>query len=128
MKPSSGKVRIGLLAALSAAAFAVITAATVTVSHAQLAASPWPMFHHDLRHTGLSTINTNANPGAQKWKFATGSGVKSSPALGADGTIYVGSSDDNVYALNRDGSLKWKFVTGDGVWSSPAWGRTGRFT
>ncbi len=125
MKSSWGKVRIGVVAALSAAAFAVISVATRTVSHAQLAASPWPMFHHDLRHTGLSGVNTSANPGTQKWKFATGAAVMSSPALGTDGTIYVGSFDDNVYALNPAGTLKWKFATGGAAWSSPAVGADG---
>ena len=27
---------------------------------------------------------------------------QSSPAIGADGTIYVGSNDDNLYALNPE--------------------------
>ena len=37
--------------------------------------------------------------------------MSSSPAVGADGTIYVGSSDDNLYAVNPDGTQKWKFTT-----------------
>ena len=40
----------------------------------------------------------------------------SSPAIGADGTIYVGSYDDNLYALTDNGtsgSLKWKYATGN---------------
>ena len=39
----------------------------------------------------------------------------SSPAIGADGTIYVGSDDDNLYALTdngTNGSLKWRYATG----------------
>jgi eukaryotic-like serine/threonine-protein kinase len=44
----------------------------------------------------------------------------SSPAV-SNGTVYFGSSDGNVYALNaRTGSLRWKFKTGDVVHSSPA--------
>jgi outer membrane protein assembly factor BamB len=31
------------------------------------------------------------------------------PAIGADGTIYVGSWDYNLYAVKPDGSEKWKF-------------------
>ena len=42
-------------------------------------------------------------------------------AFGADGTIYVGSYDHNLYAFNpKDGSLKWRFTTGNVIWSSPA--------
>jgi outer membrane protein assembly factor BamB len=51
--------------------------------------------------------------------------VFSSPAVGANGTIYVGSLDRNVYALNPDGTQKWKFVTGGTVGSSPAVGADG---
>ncbi len=39
----------------------------------------------------------------------------------ADGKVYVGSYDDNVYALNAlTGALIWSFKTGDSVVSSPA--------
>jgi len=51
--------------------------------------------------------------------------VESSPAVGADGTIYVGSRDYNLYALNPDGTQKWKFATNGEVWSSPAVGADG---
>ena len=45
-----GKVRIGVMAIFCAIALAI-----VAVARAQLAATPWPMFHHDLTHTGLSS-------------------------------------------------------------------------
>jgi outer membrane protein assembly factor BamB len=44
----------------------------------------------------------------------------SSPAIGSDGTIYVGSKNGYVYAVNPGGSLKWKLATGFNVDSSPA--------
>jgi ribosomal protein L40E len=44
----------------------------------------------------------------------------SSPAV-ANGTVYVGSMDYNVYALNAaKGALVWKYTTSYGVYSSPA--------
>lgn len=52
------------------------------------------------------------------------SAVESSPAIGADGTIYIGSSNGIFYALNPDGSLKWNYVTGS-IFSSPAIGADG---
>ena len=61
----------------------------------------------------------------KKWTFDTGGGVDSSPAIGSDGTIYFGSWDQNLYAINPDGSKKWAFKTGDGVDSSPAIGTDG---
>jgi len=51
--------------------------------------------------------------------------VWSSPAIGADGTIYVGSDDYNLYAINPDGSQKWSFTTGAPIRSSPAIGTDG---
>jgi len=44
----------------------------------------------------------------------------SSPAI-SNGTVYFGSGDGNVYALDAaSGDLKWKFQAGDVVHSSPA--------
>jgi outer membrane protein assembly factor BamB len=44
----------------------------------------------------------------------------SSPAV-ANGVVYFGSGDHNVYALDvATGTLKWKFKTGDVVHASPA--------
>ena len=41
------------------------------------------------------------NPdGTLKWFFGTGDKVDSSPAIGADGTIYLGSDDNHLYALS----------------------------
>ena len=46
--------------------------------------------------------------------------VDSSPAV-ANGVVYVGSDDDNVYALNAStGALLWSYTTGNDVYSSPA--------
>ena len=62
--------------------------------------------------------------GTQKWAFPTGNAVRSSPAIGADGTLYVGSLDGSLYAINPDGTQKWAFPTGGGS-SSPAIGTDG---
>src|SRR5580692_3426354 len=54
-----------------------------------------------------------------KWSFATASGVYSSPAV-ANGVVYFGSWDRNLYALNAStGALLWRYNTGE-VSSSPA--------
>ena len=46
----------------------------------------------------------------------------SSPVV-AEGMVFFGSGDSNVYALDATtGSLKWKFKTGDVVHASPAFG------
>ena len=46
--------------------------------------------------------------------------MESSPAV-ANGVVYVGSYDDNVYALNATSGAKlWSYPTGRAVISSPA--------
>ena len=55
----------------------------------------------------------------QKWEFATGGQISSSPAIGADGTIYFNSTDGNLYALRPDGTERWRLHTGGATESSP---------
>ena len=55
-----------------------------------------------------------------KWKFQTNGRVSSSPAV-ENGLVYVGSMDQNLYAVDQQtGALTWKFATEDPVVSSPA--------
>ena len=52
--------------------------------------------------------------------------MNSSPAIGSDGTVYVRSYDNKLYALNGKSGVKlWEFETGDKVFSSPAIGSDG---
>jgi len=47
------------------------------------------------------------------WEFATGDKISSSPTIGPDGTVYFGSFDNKVYALDgKTGAKKWEFETG----------------
>jgi len=78
----------------------------------QLADSPWPMFHGDVRHTGLSPYDTSHVDGTIKWTFEAGGAIESSPTIASDGTIYIGSHDGKLYAINLDGKQKWQFDTG----------------
>ena len=41
-------------------------------------------------------------PGTVLWEFETGSDVQSSPAIGSDATVYVGSDDNKLYAIKTD--------------------------
>ncbi|MHB1846007.1 MAG: choice-of-anchor D domain-containing protein [Deltaproteobacteria bacterium] len=61
----------------------------------------------------------------QRWRYGTGL-VLGSPAVGADGTVFVGSTDGNFYAINgTTGALKWKYTVGAAINSSPAIGTDG---
>ncbi|MFC1651558.1 PQQ-binding-like beta-propeller repeat protein [Patescibacteria group bacterium] len=103
---------------------------------AQLAKSPWPMFHGGPQHGGLSSYDTSRVDGTVKWAFETGDRIESSPAIGTDGTIYIGNHDNTFYAINPDGSKKWKFKVGEpehgkkfnvqkGILASPAIAKDG---
>ncbi len=61
-----------------------------------------------------------AEAGRMIWKYQTGGGIYSSPAIGADGTVYIGSSDQYLHAVKSDGTPLWKYLTGGAVFSSPA--------
>jgi outer membrane protein assembly factor BamB len=60
-----------------------------------------------------------------KWKYFVGDLIASSPAIGADGSIYFGSESDYIYALYPNGTLKWKFPTCYYVRASPCIGDDG---
>ena len=48
----------------------------------------------------------------QLWSFTEPTdNIYGEPTVGSDGTIYIGSWDTYVYAVNTDGSLKWKYQT-----------------
>ena len=51
--------------------------------------------------------------------------MESSPTIGFDGTVYVGSWDNKLYAINPDGTKKWEFETEGNVDSSPTIGSDG---
>ena len=80
--------------------------------------------------------------GAVKWRFLTPgcedctchlkpglhpncNEIEGSPAVDSDGTIFIGSHDNHMYAINLDGTLKWRHQAGDWVNSSPAIGANG---
>jgi len=78
----------------------------------------WPMFCHDLRHTGYSTSKA-PNNNQTLWNYTiTGSPMISSVAV-ADGKVFAGS--DNLYALDANtGTQIWSYTTEENVLSSPA--------
>src|SRR5262249_28377584 len=79
----------------------------------------WPMFRHDAQHSGRNGLAPAAS-GALQWTFLAAGGIWSSPAIALDGTIYVGSLDHNLYAIQPDGKLKWSFETLGYIFGSPA--------
>ncbi|WP_136601161.1 outer membrane protein assembly factor BamB family protein [Salinigranum halophilum] len=58
--------------------------------------------------------------GRRQWDTAIGGGIRSEPAA-FDATLYLGTDDGRVYALDADsGDQMWEAETGDRVVASPA--------
>ena len=78
------------------------------------------MFRGDLAHSGIYAGIGVPKLTSIKWIFHTRGEVISSPAI-ADGVVYVGSNDGDLYAIDqKTGSKKWDFPTGARITSSPA--------
>lgn len=110
--------------------------AAPTINQAAAAGPPvWPMYHHDVSHSGRSQFKAGASGADLKWKFTVGDPVGGSPAIGPDGTIYVGSGTriieplpsyfHDLYAVNSNGTVRWKYKTEGDMFSSPAIGSDG---
>jgi outer membrane protein assembly factor BamB len=62
---------------------------------------------------GLYAVNPD---GTLLWSYTLiGMTYLSNPAIGPDGTIYIGSDDWHLYAINPNGTLKWKYLTLDSL-------------
>ena len=82
----------------------------------------WPMFHHDRTLSGCSDSPaplTNQTLWIDPLDLPNGD-CESAPTV-VNGLVYVGSNDDNIYALDAaTGAVVWKFLTGQPCESSPA--------
>lgn len=78
--------------------------------------STWSQYGNSLdgtRRAGSSPISAATVSGLRPcWRFTAGGPVTGTPAI-ADGTVYVGSYDGTLYALDaRKGTLRWQYATG----------------
>ena len=121
----AGDITVSLANASSAiASFTAPMVSVSTVLQFQLSVSD------NLGATSTDTVAvaiSSSTPGIELWSYSTNGAInQSSPAIGADGTIYIGSRDDNLYALNSEnGSEKWIYQTSVLAGSSPAIGADG---
>lgn len=69
---------------------------------------------------GDRIIALQAANGAFKWEMVFTTGSSSIPGIGPDGTVYVGSEESTVYALDpSNGTLKWKHQETQGMIRGP---------
>jgi hypothetical protein len=84
-----------------------------------------------LSDKGLAILSDN---GSLRWTLggiaydggrdSSGTGGGLSPAIGQDGTIYIGSGN-SFYAITTEGELKWRTTVDSEIISSPAIGQDG---
>jgi outer membrane protein assembly factor BamB len=101
----------------------VRTGDTVRMNHAWRDVGSFPVMAQAEDEEGLTSSWSSPRTVTitrLKWCYQTGDSIRSSPAVAADGTVYVGSDDSYLYALNPDGSLRWRFQTDGSIGSSPA--------
>ena len=84
-----------------------------------LYAADWPVFRGNIQRTGF-TAEQAYPPLTQAWEYLVGGGIISSPVI-FDDTVYFGSRDSNIYALNaRTGVMVWQYAAGGLVDAAPA--------
>ena len=81
----------------------------------------WPSFGRDKTNSGHAHHTTGpVDDVTERWTVETDDIVRSPPAV-VNGTVYVGSHDEKVYALDADtGSVAWNYTTGGNIYTSPA--------
>lgn len=73
-----------------------------------------------------SFLALSALTGEIRWSFASVNMIQATPAIGADGTVYIPGYDKLLYALDaKTGQEKWRHLCGDSMSSSPALGPDG---
>ena len=84
-------------------------------AHAQLA-----MFRGGAAHTGEYRTRGVPAFGGLEWRVQTQGPVRSSPVI-AGGTLYIGSGDGHLYAIDATtGSVRWRHATPAAIASTPA--------
>ena len=83
-------------------------------------------YHIDQKNSGQSNYDGPLNEKI-KWNITLNDDIDTaSPAIGSDGTIYIGTTGKKFYALNpSDGSEKWHVDLDNDIVSAPAIGSDG---
>ncbi len=97
----------------------------LTASRTFLVNTNWYQFGYDHAHGRTNPYEnvlsrTNVSHLTLDWRYTTGDVIGSSPAV-VSGVVYLGSDDQNMYALDaKTGTNLWSSPTGSSINSSPA--------
>lgn len=81
----------------------------------------WSQIHSDNRNTGFNAVHRAlAGPQLKLWSAPVGQLSYSSPAIGPDGTVYIGNTSGQAVALNPDGTERWRRQLGSSIVATPA--------
>ena len=93
---------------------------------ANLTNSAWPKFQGNLQNTGVSAYSSVQSNPEPKWVFTCGGEVNGSPVIGPDNTIYFGSNDNKIYAVDGStGQRLWFYTLGGQCLATPVIGDNG---
>lgn len=99
---------------------ALLAAALIIVTTSAASAQATAMFRGDAGHSGRYADPGATAYGGLRWRFQTDGPVRSSPAVTTT-TVYVGSNDGHLYAIDRQsGALRWKTAALGQLSASPA--------
>lgn len=87
--------------------------------------TPWSSWQHDAQHSGRTgATGPSGSAVTRKWVYKAVNWIKNEPAIGTDGTVYIGDSKFPLCALSgASGALLWCTDVGGYVaQSSPAIG------
>jgi outer membrane protein assembly factor BamB len=71
-------------------------------------------------HVGANTTPVKMDGIKPLWKFKCEDEIRGTPAI-SDGSLFIGSYDNNLYALDAtDGKFQWKYPAEGGIVSCPA--------
>ena len=100
----------------------VLSAVSATPSAAQAQSRDEAMFRGGPARTGVYSATPGQSLAGLQWRFMTEGDVVSSPSVSGQ-TVFVGSGDGHLYALDRTtGTRKWAFDASNPIPSSPAVG------
>jgi outer membrane protein assembly factor BamB len=81
----------------------------------------WSQIHSDKGNTGFNAVHSAlVGPQAKMWSAPVGSLSFSSPAVGPDGTVYIGNLSGQAVAINPNGTERWRRPLGSSIVATPA--------